>query len=151
LLAIVGEERPDFRTISLFCKNQLEAFADVFVQVLVLAQAAGLIRLGTIAVDGTKVQGNASRHKAMSYGSMTQEVGRLRAEIDQLLKQAQDVDAADDAVLGTRRGDELPEELRRRQDRLATIEAAMKRLEAAAKKLSENAPDAHVGFWFASH
>src|SRR5208337_4454831 len=123
-LAIVGEDRPDFRTISLFRKTHLDAFADVFVQVL---------RLATIAVDGTKVQGNASRHKAMSYGYMTQEVARLRAEIDQLLKQAQDVDAQDDAALGTRRGDELPEELRRPQDRLATIAAAMKRLEAEAR------------------
>ncbi len=87
----------------------------------------------TIAVDGTKVQGNASRHKAMSYGYMTQEVARLRAEIDQLLKQAQEVDAEDDAALGARRGDEWPAELRRREDRLATIEAAMKRLEAEAK------------------
>ena len=129
-LAIVGDERPDFRTISLFRKNHLDAFADVFVQVLRLAQAAGLVRLGTIAVDGTKIQGNASRHKAMSYGYMTKEVDRLRAEIDELLKQAQDVDAEDDAALGARRGDELPEELRRRQDRLAMIEAAMKRLEA---------------------
>ena len=136
-LAIVGEERPDFRTISLFRKNHLEAFADVFVQVLILAKAAGLVRLGTIAVDGTKIQGNASRHKAMSYGYMTQEIGRLRAEIDQLLKQAQEVDAEDDAVLGTRRGDELPEELRRRQDRLATIEAAMKRLEAEARAAAD--------------
>src|SRR5271166_3378184 len=136
-LAIVGEERPDFRTISLFRKTHLEAFAEVFVQVLRLAKAAGLVRLGTIAIDGTKVQGNASRHKAMSYGYMTKEVDRLRAEIDQLLKQAQDVDAQDDAALGTRRGDELPEELRRRQDRLATIAAAMKRLEAEARAEAE--------------
>jgi transposase len=136
-LAIVGEERPDFRTISLFRKNHLEAFADVFVQVLRLARQAGLVRLGTIAVDGTKVQGNASRHKAMSYGYMTKEVARLRAEIDELLKQAQDVDAVDDAVLGARRGDELPEDLRRRQDRLATIEAAMKRLEAEARAVAD--------------
>ena len=97
-LAIVGEERPDFRTISLFRKNYLDAFADVFVQVLCLAKAAGLVRLGTIAIDGTKVQGNASRHKAMSYGYMTQEVARLRAEINELLKQARDVDAEEDAV-----------------------------------------------------
>src|SRR3954453_24265799 len=131
-LAIVGSERPDFRTISLFRKAHLDAFADVFVQVLRLAQAAGLVRLGTIAVDGTKVQGNASRHKAMSYAYMTKEEARLRAEIDALLKQAEDVDTQDDAALGTRRGDELPEELRRREDRLATIEAAMKRLEAEA-------------------
>ena len=136
-LAIVGEERPDFRTISLFRKNHLEAFADVFVQVLRLARQAGLVRLGTIAVDGTKVQGNASRHKAMSYGYMTKEVARLRAEIDELLKQAQDVDAVDEAVLGARRGDELPEDLRRRQDRLATIEAAMKRLEAEARAVAD--------------
>jgi IS5 family transposase len=73
----------------------------------------------------------------MSYGYMTQEVGRLRAEIDQLLRQAQGVDAEDDAVLGSRRGDELPEELRRRQDRLATIEAAMKRLEAEARAAAD--------------
>jgi transposase len=136
-LAIVGTDRPDFRTISLFRKTHLDAFADVFVQVLRLAHAAGLVRLGTIAVDGTKVQGNASRHKAMSYGYMTKEVVRLRAEIQALLTQAQDVDAQDDAVLGTRRGDELPEELRRREDRLATIEAAMKRLEAEAQAAAE--------------
>jgi transposase len=132
-LAIVGEERPDFRTISLFRKNHLDAFADVFVQVLRLAKAAGLIRLGTIAIDGTKIQGNASRHKAMSYGYMTKEVDRLRAEIKELLRQGQDVDAQDDAALGARRGDQLPAELGRRQDRLAAIEAAMKRLEAEAK------------------
>ncbi|MGZ3382243.1 MAG: transposase, partial [Isosphaeraceae bacterium] len=136
-LAIVGEERPDLRTISLFRKNHLDAFADVFVQVLCLAKAAGLVRLGTIAIDGTKVQGNASRHKAMSYGYMTQEVARLRVEINELLKQARDVDAEEDAVLGARRGDELPEELRRRQDRLATIEAAMKRLEAEARAAAD--------------
>jgi transposase len=136
-LAIVGADRPDFRTISLFRKVHLDAFADVFVQVLRLAQAAGLVRLGTIAVDGTKIQGNASRHKAMSYGYRTKEVGRLRAEIDALLKQAQDIDAEDDAALGARRGDELPEELRRRQDRLAVIEAAMKRLEAEAKAAAD--------------
>src|SRR3954451_6116724 len=136
-LAIVGPERPDFRTISLFRKTHLDAFADVFVQVLRLAHAAGLVRLGTIAVDGTKLQGNASRHKAMSYGYMAKEVVRLRAEIDALLQQAETVDAQDDAMLGARRGDELPDELRRRQDRLATIEAAMKRLEAEAKAAAD--------------
>jgi transposase len=136
-LAIVGPDRPDFRTISLFRKTHLDTFADVFVQVLRLAHAAGLVRLGTIAVDGTKVQGNASRHKAMSYGYMTKEVVRLRAEIDALLKQAEAVDAQDEAMLGTRRGDELPAELRRRQDRLAVIAAAMKRLEAAAKATAD--------------
>src|SRR3954449_13319558 len=136
-LAIVSTERPDFRTTSQFRKNHLDAFADVFVQVLRLAHAAGLVRLGTIAVDGTKLQGNASRHKAMSYGHMTKEVVRLRAEIDALLRQAETIDAQDDAMLGARRGDELPDELRRRQDRLATIEAAMRRLEAEAKAAAD--------------
>jgi transposase len=136
-LAIVGTDRPDFRTINLFRKNHLDAFADVFVQVLRLAAAAGLVRLGTIAVDGTKIQGNASRHKAMSYGYMTKEVVRIRAEIDALLKQAQEIDGEDDAALGLRRGDELPEELARRQDRLAVIEEAMKRLEAEAKAAAD--------------
>jgi transposase len=136
-LAIVGTDRPDFRTISLFRKNHLDAFTDVFVQVLRLAGAAGLVRLGTIAVDGTKVQGHASRHKAMSYGYMTKEVVRIRAEIDALLQQVQEIDTEDDAALGTRRGDELPEELGRRQDRLAVIEAAMKRLEAEAKATAD--------------
>lgn len=136
-LAIVGIERPDFRTISLFRKTHLDAFADVFVHVLRLARAAGLVRLGTIAVDGTKVQGNASRHKAMSYGYMTKEETRLQAEIDTLLKQAQEVDAEDDAALGARRGDELPNELRRRQDRLAVIQEAKRRLEAEANAAAD--------------
>src|SRR5271168_1681963 len=126
-LAIVGDDRPDFRTISDFRKLHLEAFADVFTAVLRLAGAAGLVRLGNLAIDGTKIQGNASRHKAMSYGYMKKEAQRLRAEIDSLLRQAQDTDATEEAVLGSRRGDELPAELQRRQDRLAVIAAAKER------------------------
>jgi transposase len=131
-LAIVGLDRPDFRTISDFRKLHLEAFIDTFTDVLRLAQAAGLIQLGVLATDGTKMAGNAARHKAMSYGYMTKEVARLRAEIAALVQQAQDTDAAEDAVLGSRRGDELPAELARREQRLATIQAAQQRLEAAA-------------------
>src|SRR5438128_3709844 len=123
-LAIVGEDRPDFRTISDFRKIHLDAFVDVFVAVLRLAATAGLVRLGNLAIDGTKIQGNASRHKAMSYGYMKKEEQRLRTEIDALMQQAQAQDATEDAALGSRRGDELPEELRRREDRLATIQAA---------------------------
>jgi transposase len=136
-LAIVGTRRPDFRTISDFRKIHLEAFVDVFVAVLRLAAAAGLVRLGNLAIDGTKIQGNASRHKAMSYGYMKKEEQRLRAEIDGLLQQAQVQDTADDAALGSRRGDELPEELRRREDRLAVIQAAKKRLEEQARAEAE--------------
>jgi len=132
-IAIVGQERPDFRTISDFRKQHLEAFKDVFVQVVRLAGEAGLVRLGNVSTDGTKIQGNASRHKAMSYGYMKKEVERLREESETLVGQAHAQDAADDAALGSRRGDELPAELARREDRLATIEAAMRRLEAQAK------------------
>jgi transposase len=136
-LAIVGGERPDFRTISDFRKLHLEAFIDTFTDVLRLAKAAGLIQLGVLATDGTKMAGDASRHKAMSYGYMVKEVERLRGEIAALVQQAQDLDASEDAVLGSRRGDELPDELARREQRLATIEAAKKRLEEAAKAEAE--------------
>jgi transposase len=136
-LAIVGQDRPDFRTISDFRKLHLEAFKDVFVQVLRVAGEAGLVKLGNVSTDGTKIQGNASRHKAMSYGYMKKEVERLREAIEALVTQAYQQDAAEDAVLGSRRGDELPAELARREDRLARIEAAMRRLEAQAKAEAE--------------
>ena len=136
-IAIVGTERPDFRTISDFRKLHLVAFRDVFVQVLRIAGEAGMVKLGNIATDGTKIQGNASRHKAMSYGYMRKAADRLREDIEALVTQAHQQDAADDAALGSRRGDELPVELARREDRLATIEAAMRRLEARAKADAE--------------
>jgi transposase len=132
-LAIVGQERPDFRTISDFRKLHLEAFQDVFVQVVRLAGEAGLVKLGNVSTDGTKIQGNASRHKAMSYGYMQKAVERLREDIEALVTQAYQQDEAEDAALGIRRGDELPAELARREDRLARIEAAMRRLAAQAK------------------
>jgi len=136
-IAIVGQDRPDFRTLSDFRKLHLEAFCDVFVQVLRIAGEAGLVKLGNVSTDGTKLQGNASRHKAMSYGFMKKEVERLREAIEALVTQASQQDAEDDAALGSRRGDELPAELARRADRLATIEAAMQRLEAQAKAEAE--------------
>jgi transposase len=136
-LAIVGDDRPDFRTISDFRKLHLEAFTDTFTQVLRLAKEAGLVHLGALATDGTKMAGNASRHKAMSYGYMAKEVERLRAEIAALLQQAHNQDAADDAALGSRRGDELPAELQRREDRLAAIQAAQQRLEEQARAEAE--------------
>jgi transposase len=132
-IAIVGQERPDFRTISDFRKLHLVAFKDMFVQVLRVAGEAGMVQLGNIATDGTTIQGHASRHKAMSYGYMRKEADRLREDIEVLVTQAHQQDAEDDAALGSRRGDELPAELARREDRLATIEAAMRRLEARAK------------------
>ena len=136
-VAIVGQDRPDFRTISDFRKLHLEAFKDVFVQVVRLAAETGLVQLGNVSTDGTKIQGNASRHKAMSYGYMKKEVERLREDIEALVTQAYQQDEADDAALGSRRGDELPAELARREDRLVKIEAAMRRLEAQAKAEAE--------------
>jgi hypothetical protein len=136
-MAIVGQERPDFRTISDFRKQHLEPFQEVFVQVVRLAGEAGLVKLGNVATDGTKIQGNASRHKAMSYGYMKKAVERLREDIEALVTQAYQQDEADDAALGSRRGDELPAELARREDRLARIEAAMRRLETQAKAEAE--------------
>jgi transposase len=136
-LAIVGTERPDFRTISDFRKQHLEAFKDVFVHVVRLAGVAGLVKLGNVSTDGTKIQGNASRHKAMSYGYMRQEVERLHEEIEALVMQAYQQDEAEEAALGSRRGDELPAELARRDQRLTRIEAAMRRLEAEAKAEAE--------------
>jgi transposase len=93
-MAIVGQERPDFRTISDFRKQHLEAFKEVFVQVVRLASEAGLVELGNVSTDGTKIQGNASRHKARSYGYMRKEVERLREEIEALVTAAYQQDEA---------------------------------------------------------
>jgi transposase len=132
-LVIVGSDRPDFRTISDFRKLHLDALAELFNQILKLAHATGLVQLGAWATDGSKFPGNASRHKAMSYGYMQKEEERLKAEIAELLKQAQQTDEAEDAALGSRRGDELPTELAFREERLAKILDAKKRLEEQAK------------------
>ena len=91
--AIVGSDRPDFRTISDFRKLHLDAFGDLFIKVLRLAGELGMVKLGNLALDGSKFNADASRHKAMSYGYMTKEVERLRGEIDELLKRAGQTDA----------------------------------------------------------
>jgi transposase len=105
-IAMVGDERPDFGPIRDFRKEHLEACIALFVQVLRWAKAAGLVNLGNVSTEGTKVQGHASRHKAMSDGYMKQEVERLCDEIEALVRQAFQQDEADDAALGSRRGDE---------------------------------------------
>lgn len=136
-LAIVGDDRPDFRTISDFRKIHLDALAGLFHQALKLAHEAGRVQLGAWATDGSKLPGNASRHKAMSYGYIKKEEERLKAEIAELLRQQQQADEAEDAALGSRRGDELPDELRFREERLAKILEAKKRLEEQAKVAAE--------------
>jgi transposase len=131
--AIVGSDRPDFRTINGFRSNHLGAMKTLFTEVLRMAGSMGMVRLGNLATDGSKIEANASRHKAMSYAYMSKELKRLEREIEQLLKQAADVDAEQDAALGSRRGDELPEELKRREDRIRKITEAKTRLEAEAQ------------------
>jgi transposase len=136
-LAIVGDTRPDFRTISDFRKIHLDALADLFNQVLKLAQATGLVQLGAWATNGSKFPGNASRHKVMSCGCVNREEVRLKAKIAKRLRQQQQTDAAEDAALGSRRGDELPAELQFREQRLARIQEAKQRLEKQAQEAAE--------------
>jgi transposase len=131
--AIVGDGPPDFRTISDFRKIHQAAFRPLFLDVPRLAGEMGMVELGNLSTDGTKMRANASRHKAMSFGYMNKDITRLEAEIEQLLKQAEQVDAEQDAALGSRRGDELPAELKRREDRLVKIREAKARLEAEAR------------------
>lgn len=122
---------PAHRTIAEFWQQHLAAFEAVFVQVVQIAGEAGVAKLGALAVDGSKVKANASKHKAMSYGRMRAEERRLREEITALTTEATATDAAEDAVHGPDvRGDALPAELQRREARLATIAAAKARLEA---------------------
>jgi transposase len=132
---IVGEDIPDFRTISDFRKRHLLALEGLFVDVLKLCAKAGLVKVGRIALDGSKVKANASRHKAMSYDYMLKEEQRLKQEIKDLLAEAEATDQAEDRTCGRdRRGDELPEELARRTSRLQKIREAKSALVAEARE-----------------
>jgi len=134
VMAVTGLNRPDFRTISDFRKRHLAALSGLFVQVLRLCQAAGLVKLGHVAVDGTKLRANASRHKAMSYQHMVQQEPKLAAEVQGWLDQAAAADAAEDAEHGAdRRGDEMPDWVADKARRLERIRAAKVQLEAEAK------------------
>jgi transposase len=125
---------PDFRTIADFRKRHLAALQGFFEQVLRLARELGAPRVGRVALDGSKVKANASKHKAMSYGRMREKETQLRDEVTQLLAQAEATDAADDATYGAdQRGDDLPAELRRRESRLQRIREAKQVLEARAQ------------------
>jgi transposase len=128
---LAAGNQPAHRTICEFRQVHLAAFRDLFVQVVRIAREAGAVKLGTLALDGTKVKANASKRKAMSYGRMLEQERRLKAEIAALTAQAEAVDAAEDEEHGAeRRGDELPEELRLRASRLSKIQQAKARLEA---------------------
>jgi transposase len=131
---LAADQHPDHDTLAAFRQQHLQALAALFTQGLELCRRAGLVRLGHVALDGTKVLANASKHKAMSYGRMEEAERRLAQEVAALLAQAEQVDAAEDAQYGKgRRGDELPAELARRESRLAKIREAKAALEAEAR------------------
>lgn len=132
-MMLVAGDPPDFRTISEFRKRHLTALAGLFVQVLKLAEKAGLVKLGHVALDGTKIKANASKHKAMSYERMKKREVELAAEVDRWLKAAEAADAEEDKLYGSRRGDEMPDWVADKQKRLAKIRAAKAELEAEAK------------------
>ena len=134
---------PDYRSIARFRKRHLSALGHLFVQALALCQAAGMVKLGQVALDGTKLRANASRRKAMSYARMSEKEKILAAEVSDLLAEAEAIDAAEDARYGKdRRGDELPEELRRRETRLVKIREAKQALEDEARERAEAAAQA---------
>lgn len=125
-----AENFPAHRTIADFRQQHLKELGSFFAKVVRLAQEIGLLKIGTLAVDGSKVKANASKHKSMSYGRMKKEQRNLNEQIKEILEEAAAIDVQEDQLYGEENtGEELPEELRRREDRLAQIEAAKKRLE----------------------
>ena len=130
LRLLAAGNQPDFRTINRFRQQHLETFGELFVEIVRLAQKMGLVKLGTVALDGTKIKANASKHKAMSYQRIKEEEQRLEKEIQQLIEKAQQTDAAEDELYGPdKSGDELPPELQRREQRLEKIREAKQALE----------------------
>ena len=143
---LAANNTPDFRTVSDFRKGHLAALSGLFLQVLAFCQRAGLVKLGHVALDGTKVRANASRHKAMSYRRMKEKETQLAAEVAELLRRAQEVDDEEDRRYGKdKRGDELPEELAFREGRLEKIREAMAALEAEAQAAAEAEGKEHPG------
>jgi transposase len=136
---LCANQQPHFTTINEFRRRHREALAGLFVQVLKLCQRAGLVKLGQVAIDGTKIQANASKHKAMSYVRMQAEEKRLQEEVERLLANADEVDAQEDALYGAgQRALELPEELKRRETRLKKIREAKAALEQEAREQRAN-------------
>ena len=135
---IVALDPPDFRTISDFRKRHLKALGALFLQVLKLCETAGLVKLGHVALDGTKIKANASKHKAMSYERMKKREAELKAEVARMLAAAEAADAQEDETFGQdKRGDEMPDWAGDKQKRLAKIQQAMAALEADARLAAE--------------
>lgn len=135
---LAAENFPSHRTLCDFRHDHLEALRGLFVQVVQLAREAGLVKVGVVAVDGSKVKANASRHKSMTYKEMKQQEKHLRAQIDRLFEESDRIDAYEDELYGPdKRGDELPEGLRRREDRLRALTQAKKRLETKQAEVDQ--------------
>jgi transposase len=132
-MMIAAGDPPDFRTVSEFRRRHLKALAALFVQVLRLAETAGLVKLGHVALDGTKIKAKASKHKAMSYAHMKKREAELRAEVDRWLDTAEAADRAEDKLYGESRGDEMPAWVSDKQKRLQKIAEAKAALEAQAQ------------------
>jgi septal ring factor EnvC (AmiA/AmiB activator) len=145
---LTGNQQPDHSRITEFRRRNLDALRDLFVQILRLCQKAGMVSQGHVALDGTKVQANASKRKAMSHERMLRAEKQLQKEINALMRKAEILDAQEDHRYGKGKlGSELPDELRRRQDRLARIRQARKEMEAetaaaAARQRQEHAEEA---------
>jgi transposase len=136
---LAAGNQPDFRTIADFRKLHLKALEELFQQMLRLTLETGMMKLGRVALDGSKVKGNASKHKAMSYGRTKETEKRLREEVRKLLNQAEAADQEEDSRYGRdRRGDELPEELQRRETRMARIREAKRALEERAREQAKS-------------
>ena len=137
---LCADQHPDHDTIADFRQQHLPVLAQLFTQVLQLCDKAGLVKLGHVAIDGTKLQANASKHKAMSYNRMEEKEKQLRAEVEKLLAQAEATDAAEDALYGKgNRGDDLTGEMARRESRLKKIAEAKAALEQEARERAETA------------
>ncbi|MGH9304866.1 MAG: IS1182 family transposase [Acidimicrobiales bacterium] len=137
---LAANEAPDYRSISRFRRRHLDALRPLFLQVLALCAEAGLVRLGRVALDGTKLIANASKHKAMSYDRITPKIEQLQAEVDALLAEAEATDDAEDQAFGEdHRGDEVAPELARREGRLHKLRQAKEAIEAEARRKAEAA------------
>src|SRR5271157_2782059 len=137
-MSIVALDAPDFRTISDFRKRHLKALGDLFGQVLQLCEQAGLVKLGHVALDGTKIKANASKHKAMSYERMETRAAELEAEVAKWLSTAEAADADEDKLHGCdKTGDEMPDWVADKKQRAERIRQAKAELEAEAKAAAE--------------
>ena len=141
-MVLTGMQRPDFRTINLFRQKHLQSLKGLFGQVLELCRKAGLVSLGHVALDGTRMRANASKNKSMSYGGMKKQENKLKAEIDRWFEQAERMDREEDALYGEDRvGDELPDWVSDKQKMLEKIQQAKAELEAEARAKAEAKPD----------